>query len=72
MSLCEYCRKVKPDTTWEKIRGLFFRKFTKEIKDLRDDRYTQGIGDGYKLGMIRAKEISNDLAKHYYQIEKLW
>lgn len=72
MSICTYCRKIKPDTLWEKIRGFFFRRFHKDIKDLRDDRYTQGIADGYKLGMERMKEISNETVKHYYGIEKLW
>ena len=72
MSLCNYCRKIKPDTLWEKIRGFFFRRFKTDIQDLRDDRYTQGIADGYKLGMVRAKEISNEIANHYHQIQQLW
>lgn len=58
MSKCTECRKAEAlDTPWERItRWWFYHLFPKNIIDLSQEKYTQGIGDGYTLGFKHAKE----------------
>lgn len=43
---------------WDRIRIFFFYRFSKEIKDLGDDKYTKGFGEGYKQGFEHCKEFN--------------
>jgi hypothetical protein len=57
---CDECRKAQVlDTKWDRIRLWFFRRFKRDIEDLRSQSYTQGIGQGYKLGFNQAVEYEN-------------
>lgn len=58
MSKCNNCRKADVlDNRWDRIkRWLFYRLFPEQIIDLSQEKYTQGIGDGYALGMKHAKQ----------------
>lgn len=52
MSKCTECRKATAlDTRWDRIsRWFFFQLFPKQITDLSQEKFTQGFGDGYKMG----------------------
>lgn len=58
MAKCSDCRKADAlDTRWDRIvRWVFFRLFPKQIIDLNQEKYTQGFGDGYTMGIKHAKE----------------
>lgn len=59
MAKCEQCRQIKLDTRWDKIRLYFFKHlFRNDYEDLKADSYTQGIGDGYKLGFSQNQELN--------------
>src|SRR5689334_14838185 len=59
MSKCNTCRKAEVlDSRWDKIRLRFFHIFHKDIIDLSQDKYTQGFGDGYKVGHTHAVEAN--------------
>lgn len=51
MAKCATCRKSPiQDTFWDKVRLFFFHLFVSDIYDLRQDSFTQGVGDGYRRG----------------------
>ena len=50
---CTNCRAkdIELLTKWERIKDwMFYRLFPKDIVDLSQNKYTQGFGDGYKVG----------------------
>lgn len=58
MSKCTDCRKAESIDTWSDriIRWFFHRLFPKQIVDLSQEKFTQGFGDGYSIGMKHAKK----------------
>jgi hypothetical protein len=75
---CSDCRKLKvKETTWERIRRLFFELFKENISDLSADKFTQGFGDGYTVGFKSGKEyqvnyveLINDYPRDIHEICK--
>lgn len=61
MPKCPDCRTKEAELTtwWERLKNRVFRLFSEEIIDLSQDRYTQGFGDGYKMGGDHASEHFN-------------
>lgn len=55
---CTNCRKAEAlDTRWDRIkRWLFICLFPQQSIDLSQEKYTQGFGDGYAMGMKHAKQ----------------
>ncbi len=58
MPKCANCRKADAvETRWEKIRfWIAIHLFPIDFKDERANAFTQGFGDGYKLGAEHTKE----------------
>ncbi|MGH7249347.1 MAG: hypothetical protein ACREGC_00050 [Minisyncoccia bacterium] len=65
MPKCANCRKAETvSTAWEKIRfWIAIHLFPIDFKDERANAFTQGFGDGYKLGAEHTKENVSRLAK---------
>lgn len=61
---CTECRKADAlDTLWDRIsRWMFYRLFPRQIIDLNQEKYTQGFGDGYSIGMKHAQS-NQEMAK---------
>jgi hypothetical protein len=64
MPKCQECRvnEVAHYTRWERVRRWFFRHFTDDIQDLKDDCYTRGFGEGYEKGFIHRNDIEQTYA----------
>lgn len=60
MRKCLTCRKATEelDSRWDRIRQWFFNRFHQDIVDLSQDKFTQGFGDGYKVGFKHAQETA--------------
>jgi len=60
---CANCRKAEAvETRWEKIRyWLAVHLFPQDFIDARANAFTQGFGDGYKMGGDHAKSHTKDL-----------
>lgn len=58
MAKCTNCRKADAlETRWEKIRyWVATHLFPQDFIDARANSFTQGFGDGYKLGGDHARE----------------
>lgn len=59
---CPDCRQKELvlTTRWERFRFWMFRTlFAEEYADLTQEKYTQGFGDGYKVGFQHCKERQN-------------
>lgn len=71
MRKCLTCRKVSAelDTHWDTIRLWFFNWFHQDIIDLSQDRYTQGISDGYKLGFDKCQELASE--KQHFLMDEI-
>lgn len=65
MPKCQECRvnEVAHYTRWERMRRWFFRKFTDDIQDLKDDCYTRGFGEGYKSGFTHGESFLKTYVK---------
>lgn len=63
MSKCSSCRKLEAnlDSWWDKFRLWLFRFFHQDIEDLSQEKYIQGISDGYKIGYGHAKKNGHDM-----------
>lgn len=65
---CRDCRKLSKelDTPWQRIRlWFFFKVFKDESYDLGCDKFTEGFGQGYKVGFEDAilKRNQSDITK---------
>ena len=62
---CRDCRKRsrEMDTKWERLRNWMFNWFKDDIIDLTQDKYTQGFGDGYKVGFEQSREYEENIEK---------
>lgn len=70
MSKCSQCRKIKLDTTWDKLRMFLHRHlFCQDMHDEKADSYTQGFSDGLKEGRKIEYEHQKEIAKRYFNIE---
>lgn len=70
---CTSCHKLntEPLTYWQRFRKWCFEWFVEDVKDLRDDRYTQGFGEGYKNGFEQGKKLINDSFDVLFNREKI-
>lgn len=70
MTKCTSCRKDEAiDTWWDKTKEwLIYTLFPKVIMDIREEKYTQGFGDGYVMGCKHTSqnlEVSTELKEIY-------
>ena len=67
MAKCTTCLKNEVmDTRWDKIKNfLIWRLFPETLKDLLNDRYTQGFSDGYVMGCDHTKKNQDNFMKMY-------
>lgn len=51
---CTSCRKEEVQPTWweDKKYKLMHYLFGEEVKNLAQEKYTQGFGDGHKMGYL--------------------
>jgi len=55
--ICPICRKLNHDTIWEKLGKLLIKYvFPTIYEDMRQDFFTKGVSDGYKLGFDQASQ----------------
>lgn len=48
---CKACRKDEAIlTTWERVRNWFFCRFSQDVIDLAQEKFTLGYGEGYAKG----------------------
>lgn len=72
MIKCQQCRAndVELLSSWERFKNwLFYKLFPEDIADLSQNKYTQGISDGYKLGWDSHEKAAKQLAKQLYNID---
>jgi hypothetical protein len=57
--ICSQCRKLDAlDTRWNKFKHwLMFKLFSRDIADEKASSFTQGFGDGYKMGRQHQAEL---------------
>lgn len=67
MPKCVNCRKAEAvETRWEKIRyWLASHLFPEDFKDERANAFTQGFGDGYKMGVEHTKQNALRIADDF-------
>lgn len=66
MGKCSQCRKLDAelDTWWDKVRLWCFYRFSRDVIDLTQEKYTQGFSDGYRVGYEHAnKNITQNREK---------
>lgn len=74
MKKCLECRQLTEelDSPWERFRLWLFNRFHKDIIDLSQDRYTQGLSDGYQRGMEQARALDKEkITELLHQVEIL-
>ena len=59
---CTDCRKKEAEVTtvWERTKDwLLYKLFSEEVSDVKAQSFTQGFGDGYKMGWEHSKNFKN-------------
>jgi len=72
MPQCADCKRNDAVMTLaERFRWWLFWHFGKEVKDLGDDKYTKGYGEGYRQGYAHAREVSATQAQYACSLDAL-